>query len=117
MLLQEVMVLQKVWSVANTPAMARRGEIIRDEIPVHIHGLGDSIAAGLGIARGDFLVRGNDGVGNKSEIPWVRFGSEFHSPKTTVGWYLVFLFAGDGSACYLTLIQGSTTWNGQRFVA
>jgi hypothetical protein len=32
------------------------------------------------------------------------------SPKATEGWYVVYLFAADGSAVFLSLNQGTTDW-------
>jgi MrcB-like, N-terminal domain/Domain of unknown function (DUF3883) len=41
-------------------------------------------------------------------VPWVRIFSRRHSPRTTEGFYVVYLFAGDGSCVYLSLNQGTS---------
>lgn len=48
--------------------------------------------------------------GNYSPVPWVRIFDPKHSPKATSGFYIVFLFAADGSAAYLSLNQGTSEW-------
>jgi MoxR-like ATPase len=47
-------------------------------------------------------------VGSEAEIPWIRIFSPEHAPSAQDGWYLVYLFAADGSAAFLTLMQGVT---------
>lgn len=47
-------------------------------------------------------------TGSSAEIPWVRIYSKEHAPSAQEGWYLVYLFAADGSEAYLSLIQGVT---------
>jgi hypothetical protein len=56
----------------------------------------------------DLEVEGSDGVGRKSRIPWVRVFSLSRAPSATSGWYLVYLFAADGSSVFLSLNQGTT---------
>jgi hypothetical protein len=63
----------------------------------------------------DLLIRGAANLGQNSEVPWIRVASKSHSPSATKGWYLAYLFAADGSACWLSLGRGSTTWNGREF--
>jgi hypothetical protein len=51
-------------------------------------------------------VRGSTGIGTRADVPWVGiFPAGDTSAKT--GLYLVYLFAADGSAVYLSLIQGT----------
>lgn len=113
--IQEVLDLQKVWAASNTPEMKRRGLIVRQELAESLRQLSGAIASRIGILPEDLIIQGKDGLGNKTELPWTRFGSKVHTPKATDGWYVVFLFAADGSACWLSLSQGSTTWDGQMF--
>ena len=40
----------------------------------------------------------------------MRLFSASRSPSAQEGWYVVYLFAGKGSAVYLSLNQGTTTW-------
>lgn len=46
--------------------------------------------------------------GGVSPVPWVRVFSPTYSPRATEGFYLVYLFAGDGSRVYLSLNQGTS---------
>lgn len=50
----------------------------------------------------------SNGQGNAAKIPWVRLADLEHSPKGSEGFFLVFLFAEDGSKAYLSLNQGTT---------
>jgi hypothetical protein len=113
--IQEVLNLQKMWAFKNTPEMERRGILVRQELAESLRHLSGKISSRIGISSEDLLVQGRDGLGNKTEIPWTRFGSKLLTPKATDGWYVVLLFAADGSACWLSLSQGSTTWDGQMF--
>jgi MoxR-like ATPase len=51
---------------------------------------------------------GSTGKGSEAEVPWIRVFDPVLSPSAQEGWYLVYLFAGDGSAAFLSLIQGVT---------
>jgi len=83
--------------------MQRRGSLVRKEIP---QALGPAVA---GLAHGSHIrIAGGDGSGSRTRVPWVRLFDPQQSPKATAGWYLVFLFAADGSACYLSLNQGTS---------
>jgi hypothetical protein len=53
-------------------------------------------------------VKGSNGAGNNAKVPWVRVFDPAQSPRPTLGWYVVLLFAADGSAAYLSLNQGVT---------
>ncbi|OIJ32446.1 hypothetical protein BK819_11870 [Microbacterium sp. LCT-H2] len=107
-----MMDLQPDWSVENTEEMQMRGILIRREVPDWLaenaatHGVGTRYA-----------VRGQDAVGRKSQVPWVRIFDPDLSPRPTEGWYVVYLFAGDGNRCYLSLSHGSFTWDGSAFRA
>ena len=53
-------------------------------------------------------IEGSDGVGSKAHVPWVRIYSETHSPSAMNGWYVVLLFAADGTGAYLALGSGTS---------
>jgi MrcB-like, N-terminal domain/Domain of unknown function (DUF3883) len=112
----EVCALQLKHSDSNTTAMMRRGAIIRDEIPRAILSDLDRIANRAGLPKSDVLVRGKDGTGRKSHIPWVRLASRERSPSPTLGWYVVYLWRRDGAGVYLTLAHGSTEYRDGSFV-
>jgi hypothetical protein len=54
----------------------------------------------------------SNGQGNAAKCPWVRLADFDHSPKGSEGFFLVFLFAEDGSKAYLSLNQGTTVQMG-----
>lgn len=115
-LVQEVLDLQLEHSSENTPAMARRGVLIRDEIPSEIRSWKAAQASALLPFRGRLNVQGRDGTGLKTFVPWVRIHSPELSPSAQNGWYVVYLFKADGSGVFLCLSHGSTRFDGGDFI-
>lgn len=103
-LIRDVLELQQAWSQANTTEMKERGALIRRSIPAAI----GALLPGEGTLPFTPSVEGSDGAGRKARVPWVRIYSETHSPSATNGWYVVLLFAADGSAAYLALGSGTS---------
>ena len=100
--IQKILELQPNHSSVNTPEMQMRGKLLRElleEFRVEVE------ASDLQILDG---AECSDGIGNKSEIPWIRLYSNELSPKASIGWYVVLLFNAEGRAAYLTLAHGST---------
>ena len=95
----EVLHLQRQWSDAATELMQRRGILIRDVIPDWFRRNGAASIARGGWAPISLEVQGKDGIGRKSQVPWVRLYSPSESASATEGWYVVYLFSGDGSSC------------------
>lgn len=110
--IREVLELQKDYTFKNTPAMQRRGRLIREEITDSLNQNLDRFKSKYEIAIEDLWVQGKDGDGNKAEIPWVRLGSKELSPSAMKGWYVVFLFSATGSNCYLSLGHSSMIYAG-----
>ena len=111
----EVLELQLQHSSSNTPAMARRGQLIRDLIPAEMRGWP---AAALNAAlpfKGRLNVQGRDGTGLKTFVPWVRIHSPELSPSAQSGWYVVYLFHQNGDAVSLCISHGSTRFDGGDF--
>ncbi len=100
-LIGEVLELQPHFTPGPSPAMARRRDFIA--------GITRSFESSLS-AAGDHVsqVKGSNGAGNNAKVPWVRVFDPAQSPTPTLGWYVVLLFAADGSAAYLSLNQGVT---------
>ncbi len=102
-LFTDVLRLQPAWSKDMTAAMQARGDLVKKDLRL---ALTSAIAT---LPHGDHIrVRGGDGSGSRTRVPWVRLFDPAHSSKPTAGWYLVLLFAADGSACYLSLNQGTS---------
>lgn len=100
-LVQEVLELQPHFTPRASPAMQRRRGLvlsISDRFGETLAQAGDHISQ----------VKGSNGVGNNAKVPWVRVFDPAQSPQPTLGWYVVLLFASDGSAAYLSLNQGVT---------
>ncbi|MEU3758476.1 MrcB family domain-containing protein [Streptomyces albogriseolus] len=114
-LLGEVLDLQKVWRSENTKEMERRGLIIRDEIPDWLRAHREAIAQALGVPPEKVGVEGRDATGRKSQIPWTRVYSTDRSPRSTTGWYVVYLFSASGDRVYLSLMQATTVWTDGEF--
>ncbi|MFC9173017.1 MrcB family domain-containing protein [[Kitasatospora] papulosa] len=114
-LLGEVLDLQKVWQAKNTTEMKRRGVIIRDEIPGWLQAHREAIAQALGVLPEKVGIEGRDATGLKSQVPWTRVYAVDRSPRSTTGWYVVYLFSASGDRVYLSLNQGTTVWDGGEF--
>jgi MoxR-like ATPase len=100
----EVLALQPSWTKDNTPEMQVRGVLVRKDAVRSLRRLLPPQATLPFRAE----VEGQDGSGLKARVPWVRVFSRSQSPSAMTGWYVVLLFAADGSAAYLTLGTGIT---------
>jgi hypothetical protein len=49
-----------------------------------------------------------------SPVPWVRIFDPEHAPTAQTGFYIVLLFAADGSAVYLSLNQGTSEFRSNK---
>ena len=78
--------------------MKERGELIRQELPLKLRLLLPLLSNVFDDIFDDLAVEGRDGIGRKTEAPWVRIFSKAMSPSPREGYYLVFHFAADGSA-------------------
>jgi hypothetical protein len=95
--LRRICELQPLYSSKNTPEMQERGTLVRQALANEIRDLEGQLRDALGPFGHDFHVDASDGIGNKTELPWVRFCSEAMSPKPTEGFYVVLHFSTDGS--------------------
>lgn len=106
--LKRICELQPAYSPDNTPAMIERGELIRRNVRSSIDSMRHVLAPALGEFGSTFHTDASDGIGRKTELPWVRFCSEAMSPKPTEGFYSVIHFSTDGSAVHITVGCGSS---------
>ena len=112
--LERVLGFQPRWSSDKTREMDARGKLVRDEIPRSLKVRLAEFLRTMPDDMKDFAVEGSDGIGRKSETPWVRIYSRARSPRATGGWYLVYLFDAFGDGLYLSINQGTTKWtNGE----
>lgn len=107
--LQQVLDLQGSYSSHNTSEMERRGLLVRQAGPARLRAL---LPESIDLDPADLETEGKDGIGRKTRVPQIRVFSSSRSPSAMRGWYVVYLFAFDGSAVYLSLNQGTTSPSG-----
>lgn len=101
--LQRVLELQKSYSLGVNPEMQERNLIVKDYGVVEIRELLSQVKNTKRLK-----VNGSGGIGGNAVVPWIRISDPAKSDSAQRGWYLVFLFAADGSSVALTLNQGVT---------
>jgi hypothetical protein len=94
--------------------MKERGRIIRHELPDLLRGYLPDFRTDVGRFAEDLSIEGSDGMGRKTEAPWVRLYSESLSPSATTGFYVVIHFALDGETFFVTIGCGATRWDSDR---
>jgi hypothetical protein len=99
--------LQKKYSSSNTPEMQERGRLVRTVLAQEIRDRIPDVQKAFDSVFDDLAVEGSDGIGRKTEAPWVRLFSKAMSPNPRQGFYLVIHFAADGSAVFVTVGCGS----------
>lgn len=98
--IQAVLDLQSKYSPGPSSAMSQRGRnlvTIESELSQYIQ---------TSSVVNDH--QSSNGAGNHARVPWVRVNDSVRSPNAKTGWYIVLLFASDGSAAYLSLNQGTS---------
>lgn len=110
-IIKEICELQPKWTSVNTPEMKRRGELIRKDLVQALRSHEDEFKKALGKYSNDWGIKGSDGIGPKSEAPWVRVFSKKMSPSATEGYYMVIHFSKDGTAVFVTIGHGSHRWS------
>src|SRR5680860_1011330 len=111
-IVDRVLQLQLSYTKDNTSEMQDRGLLVRNDGPRCIREL---LPPTVDLDPADLAVEGRDGTGLKTRVPWMRVFSSSRSPAATRGWYVVYLFAFDGSSVFISLNQGTTTPTGKVF--
>jgi len=111
--LRRVAELQLEYSSENTEAMQERGDIIRHQLPDLFRYHLPRFAAKMGPTGDDLSIDASDGIGRKTQAPWVRFFSKQRSPRPTSGFYVVVHFSIDGQRIYVTLGCSSSIWDAE----
>ena len=106
--LKRICELQPQYSAQNTPAMQARGKALRNELVPSFEALRSQFSLALGPFGEDVLIDASDGIGRKTELPWIRICSQSMAPKPTEGFYCVVHFSTDGSALHVTVGCGSS---------
>lgn len=104
--------LQPKYSSTNTPEMQERGRLVRTDLADELKSRLPALRSAFDSVFDDLAVEASDGIGRKTEAPWVRVFSRTMSPNPREGFYLVVHFAADGSAVFFTVGCGSTIWSG-----
>lgn len=92
--------------------MQERGHLIRSDLVQELRGRIPMLRQAFDPVFDDLAVEASDGIGRKTEAPWIRLYSKAMSPNPREGFYVVVHFAADGSACFFTIGCGSTVWSG-----
>ena len=112
--IQRVAELQLEYSSENTPEMKERGRIIRQDLPEVLRAYLPVLKANIRRFADDLKIEGSDGIGRKTEAPWVRLFSDSLSHSATTGFYVVIHFALSGGAYFVTLGCGASKWDAAR---
>lgn len=102
-LIGRVLELQEHFSADQTGEMKDRNQLVKTQIPGRVEALLRERTSGSSLSA-----NGSGGIGNNAIVPWARVFDPEHSPSAQSGWYVVFLFAGDGSAVHMSLNLGVT---------
>jgi hypothetical protein len=101
--LQRVLELQAFYTLGLNPEMQERALIVEDHAVLQIR----ELLIGVDEAK-TLVVKGSRGLGANAVVPWIRIADPAKSRSPQNGWYVVYLFAADGSTVALTLNQGVT---------
>ncbi len=105
--------LQRQYSSTNTEPMKERGELIRQVLPEIFRKLVPDLSNHMGSTGADLSIDASDGIGRKTQAPWIRFYSKSRSPRPTTGFYVVIHFSIDGERIYVTLGCSSSVWDSE----
>ncbi|MCM0028711.1 MAG: DUF3578 domain-containing protein [Polynucleobacter sp.] len=92
--------------------MQERGKLIRTDLANQLRHRLSVIRSAFDPIFDDLAVEASDGIGRKTEAPWVRIFSKAMSPNPREGYYFVIHFSADGTAIFFTVGCGSTVWSG-----
>src|SRR5687768_6352190 len=104
---ETVLLSSGYFSTTLTPEMAEREAALARAVPMIEEWIAP-VDASVGEEQLAMRVKAGGRQSNFAPVPWIRVFDPAHSPRTTEGFYLVYLFAGDGSAIYLSLNQGTS---------
>ena len=110
--LKRICDLQPKYSSSNTPEMQERGRLVRSDLADLLKDRLPTLQRAFDAVFDDLAVEASDGIGRKTEAPWVRLFSKAMSPNPREGFYIVIHFSADGSAVFFTVGCGSTIWSG-----
>ena len=112
--INEIARLQQQYSSENTSWMKRRGVLIRSELPKALTKHWAEYTESIVKYTNDMSIEGSDGIGRKTQAPWVRIYSKELSPSATTGYYMVIHFSTNGKYCFITLGCGASKWDSDK---
>ena len=115
--LEKICHLQPYYSSTNTPEMKERGYLVRTELAGKLREIIPSLQQAFDPLFDDIAVDSSDGIGRKTEAPWVRLFSQTMSPNPREGFYMVIHFAANGRATFITVGCGSTVLRGGSLIS
>ena len=101
--LQTVLELQLDFSPDRSEPMQERNVLVKTRIPEELLPLVRNLPR-----TSNLSTNGSGGIGSNAVVPWVRIYDPEYSPSAQEGWYVAFLFSGDGSTVSLSLNLGVT---------
>jgi 5-methylcytosine-specific restriction enzyme A len=93
-------------ALAEYPSQKERAFSSNNLARVFRHDLADDLRSL--VDDPSYLVEGSAGSGNWAETPWVAVFDPLVTTSAQRGYYIVFLFRGDGGGVYVSLNQGAT---------
>lgn len=115
--LEKICQLQPHYSSTNTPEMKERGYLVRTELAGKLRETLPALQKAFDPLFDDLAVDSSDGIGRKTEAPWVRLFSPTMSPNPREGFYMVIHFAANRLATFITVGCGSTVLRGGSLVS
>jgi hypothetical protein len=104
--LAEALDLQQHYAPRDSPATTRRNWLVQDDIPASLR---EALPGSTFAIDSAFLhVYGSGSTGLNAKVPWVLISDKRFTKSAQDGWYLVLLFAEDGSGLNLSLNKNST---------
>lgn len=104
--LEDVLECQRDYDPYMTDAMSRRNHLVNKEIP---WGLRSGLTRRhCPIEQINLRTKGRTGTGLNAQVPMVHVSDRRRSTTPNEGWYVVYLFAMNGSAVYASLNTRST---------
>lgn len=105
--IQQILNLAPWYSKESTLEMNQRARLC-DDLAERLREVLDQVAESAGLTGLDLRVDTGGQQGYVGPYPWARIYSSRYAPSAQNGFYLVYLFAADGSRAYLSLHQGTS---------
>ena len=103
----QVLDLQQHYAPEGSEETTTRNHLVTNEIPSSLR---TALTVDAFPIEDEFLhIYGSGGTGRNNKVPWVLISDNRFTTSAQDGWYLVLLFAQDGSGFYASLMKSSTS--------